>query len=122
MKLEYASEKEKELRIEKIEAALDNNLFKNKVEEACLQVELQFLQGNKSDFNEPKAIIGIDKTAELEILYEKEMKRFSACKYNKRGYCISSFYYAETVEALLSELIGTEDITGMTKERLNTLL
>lgn len=121
MKLEYASEKEKELRIEKIEAAIDNNLFKSRTEEVCLQVELQFLQGNKSDFNEPKAVIEIENGVELKILYEKGMNRFCAAKY-QRGRCISFFYYAETVEALLSELIGTEDITGMTKERLNTLL
>ena len=50
------------------------------------------------------------------------MNRFCAAKY-QRGRCISFFYYAETVEALLSELIGTEDgKKEMTKERLNTLL
>lgn len=38
---------EKELRITEIVAILENELYENEVEEHCLEIELQFLQGNK---------------------------------------------------------------------------
>lgn len=44
MRLEYNENQEKELRITEIEAILENELYENKVEEHCLEIELQFLQ------------------------------------------------------------------------------
>lgn len=46
MRLEYNDNQEKALRITEIQAILENNLYENKVEESCLEIELQFLQGN----------------------------------------------------------------------------
>lgn len=47
MRLEYNEEQENELRITEIEAILENELYENEEEEHCLEIELQFLQGNE---------------------------------------------------------------------------
>lgn len=51
MRLEYNENQEKELRITEIAAILENELYENEVEEHCLEIELQFLQGNKNTSN-----------------------------------------------------------------------
>lgn len=51
MRLEYNENQEKELRITEIEAILENDLYENEVEEHCLEIELQFLQGNKNTYD-----------------------------------------------------------------------
>lgn len=58
MRLEYNENQEKELRITEIVAILENELYENEVEEHCLEIELQFLQGNKNTYGEPYALIG----------------------------------------------------------------
>jgi len=58
MRLEYNENQEKELRITEIAAILENELYENEVEEHCLEIELQFLQGNKNTYGEPYAFIG----------------------------------------------------------------
>lgn len=55
MRLEYNENQEKELRITEIEAILENDLYENEVEEHCLEIELQFLQGNENTYGEPHA-------------------------------------------------------------------
>lgn len=59
MRLEYNEEQENELRITEIEAILENELYENEEEEHCLEIELQFLQGNE--------ILSQKKTQETEI-------------------------------------------------------
>lgn len=58
MRLEYNENQEKELRITEIVAILENELYENEVEEHCLEIELQFLQGNKNTYGETYAFIG----------------------------------------------------------------
>lgn len=52
MRLEYNEEQERELRITEIEAILENELYENKMEEHCLDIELQFLQGDENAHGE----------------------------------------------------------------------
>ena len=55
MRLEYNEEQERELRITEIEAILENKLYENEMEEHCLDIELQFLQGDENAHGEPYA-------------------------------------------------------------------
>lgn len=72
MRLEYNENQEKELRITEIEAILENDLYENEVEEHCLEIELQFLQGNKNTYGEPYAFIGTDNVS-FDVIYKYEM-------------------------------------------------
>lgn len=55
MRLEYNEEQERELRITEIEAILENELYENEMEEHYLDIELQFLQGDKNAHGESYA-------------------------------------------------------------------
>lgn len=70
-------EKETLLRITEIEATLANEEYENEVEECCLEIELQFLQGSKNAYNEPYAFIGTDNVS-FDVIYEEENDRYSA--------------------------------------------
>ena len=76
MRLEYNENQEKELRITEIEAILENDLYENEVEEHCLEIELQFLQGNKNTYGEPYAFIGTDNVS-FDVIYKYENDRYS---------------------------------------------
>ena len=75
MRLEYNENQEKELRITEIEAILENDLYENEVEEHCLEIELQFLQGNKNTYGEPYAFIGTDNVS-FDVIYKYENDRY----------------------------------------------
>ena len=70
MRLEYTDEQEKQLRITEIESVLENNLYKNEIEELTLEVELQFLEGRINVYGTPIAYIGITSNNGIEITYE----------------------------------------------------
>lgn len=77
-------EEETLLRITEIEAVLANEEYENEVEECCLEIELQFLQGNKNAYDEPYAFIGTDNVS-FDVIYEEENDRYSATMYDKDG-------------------------------------
>lgn len=64
-------EKETMLRIAEIEATLANEEYENEVEECCLEIELQLLQGSKNAYNEPYAFIGTDNVS-FDVSYTRK--------------------------------------------------
>lgn len=104
MRLEYNENQEKELRITEIEAILENDLYENEVEEHCLEIELQFLQGNKNTYGEPHAFVETDNVS-FYVIYEAGNNRYSATLYDKEGNpqlpCLNSENLEELVEHIL---------------------
>lgn len=103
MRLEYTEEQERELRIAEIEAILENHLRDSKIEELALEVELQFLQGNKNSCGEPLAYIEIDNGETLEIIFDGNIEQFSMLINDVEGNPMLPYYNADTVEKLLEE-------------------
>lgn len=103
MRLEYNENQEKELRITEIAAILENELYENEVEEHCLEIELQFLQGNKNTYGEPYAFIGTDSVS-FDIIYEKENNRYSATLYYKEGNPQRPYLSNESLEDLMEQI------------------
>lgn len=104
MRLEYNEEQEKELRITGIEAILENELYENEVEEHCLEIELQFLQGNKNTYGEPYACIGTDNVS-FDVIYEDENNRYSATLYDKNGNPQLPYLNSENLEELIGWIL-----------------
>lgn len=67
MRLEYDENQEKALRITKIQAILENDLYESEIEERCLEIELQFLQGNTNAYDKPKAFVQTDNVS-LDVI------------------------------------------------------
>lgn len=108
MRLEYDEEQEKRLRITEIEAILNNELYENEVEEHCLDIELQFLQGNENVYGEPYAFIGSDNVS-FDVIYEEENNRYSATLYNKEGNPQLPYLNSENIEKLVEQILKNED-------------
>lgn len=104
MRLEYNEEQEKELRITEIEAILENELYENEVEEYCLEIELQFLQGNENIYGEPYAFIGTDNVS-FDVIYENENNRYSATSYDKNGNPQHPYLNSENLEELIGQIL-----------------
>ncbi len=107
MRLEYNENQEKELRITEIEAILENDLYENEVEEHCLEIELQFLQGNKNTYGEPYAFIGTDNVS-FDVIYKYENDRYSATLYDKNGNPQRSYLNSENLEKLIGQILEIE--------------
>ena len=104
MRLEYNENQEKELRITEIEAILENDLYENEVEERCLEIELQFLQGNVDGYGTPIAFIGNDDVT-FEITYE-DNSYYSMLVHDKEGNPILPYYNADTLEELFESYMN----------------
>lgn len=104
MRLEYNENQEKELRITEIEAILENDLYENEVEEHCLEIELQFLQGNKNTYGEPHAFVETNNVS-FDIIYEYENDRYSATLYDKNGNPQLPYLNSENLEELIGQIL-----------------
>ena len=104
MRLEYDENQEKELRITEIQAILENDLYENETEEYCLEIELQFLQGEKNIYGEPYAFIGTD-DASFDVIYEYENDRYSATIYDKNGNPQRPYLNSENLEELVGQIL-----------------
>lgn len=108
MRLEYNEDQEKELRITEIEAILENELYENEVEEHCLEIELQFLQGNKNTYGEPCAFIGTDNVS-FDVIYEDENNRYSATLYDTNGNPKLPYLNSENLEELIGQILESKN-------------
>lgn len=87
-----------------MEAILENELYESEEEEHCLDIELQFLQGNKNAYGEPYAFIGTDNVS-FEVIYEEENNRYSATLYDKEGNPQLPYLNWETLEELVEQIL-----------------
>lgn len=97
-------EKETMLRIAEIETTLANEEYENEVEECCLEIELQFLQGSKNAYNEPYAFIGTDNVS-FDVIYEEENDRYSATLYDKDGNPQMPYLNDKDVHKLVEQIL-----------------
>lgn len=104
VRLEYNEEQERELRIAEIEATLENELYENEVDEHCLEIELQFLQGSKNTYSEPYAFIGTDSVS-FDVIYDEENSRYSATLYNKEGNPQLPYLNSGNLEKLVKQIL-----------------
>lgn len=104
MRLEYNEEQERELRITEIEAILENELYENEVEEHCLEIELQFLQGNENVYGEPCALVETDNVS-FEVVYEERNNNFSATLYDKQWNPQLPYLNSENLEELIGQIL-----------------
>lgn len=83
---------------------LENDLYENEVEEHCLEIELQFLQGNKNTYDEPQAFVETDNVS-FDVIYEYENNRYSATLYDKNGNPQHSYLNSENLEKLIEQIL-----------------
>ena len=104
MRLEYDKNQKKALRITEIQAILENNLYKNEMEKRCLEIELQFLQGNTDAYGEPKAFVQTDNVS-FDVIYEQENNRYSATLYNTDKNPLLPYLNDENLEKLVTQIL-----------------
>ena len=104
MRLEYNENQEKALRITEIQAILENDLYVNEVEERCLEIELQFLQGSTNAYDEPHAFVKTDNVS-FDVIYEQENDRYSATLYNADGNPQLPYLNSENLEKLVEQIL-----------------
>lgn len=104
MRLEYDENQKKALRITEIQAILENDLYENEVEERCLEIELQFLQGNTDAYDEPKAFIQTNNVS-FDVIYEQENDRYSATLYDVDGNPLLPYLNDENLEKLVTQIL-----------------
>lgn len=104
MRLEHDENQGEKLRITEIEVILENELYENEVEEHCLEIELQFLQGNENTYGEPYAFIGTDNVS-FDVVYEYENNRYSATLYDKNGNPQLPYLNNENLEELIRQIL-----------------
>lgn len=104
MRLEYDENQEKALRITEIQAILENDLYENEAEERCLEIELQFLQGNTNIYGEPKAFVQTDNIS-FDVIYEQENNRYSATLYDADGNPLLPYLNDENLEKLVTQIL-----------------
>lgn len=109
MRLEYNENQEKELRITEIETILENEVYENEVEKLCLDIELQFLQGNENSYGEPYACVGTNGVL-FDVIYEYENDRYSVTLYDKNGNPQRPYLNSENLEELIEEILEIKDI------------
>lgn len=102
--MEYIDEQERQLRIAEIEAVLNNELYEDETEEFCLEIELQFLEGNENSYGEPYAFIGTDSIS-FDVIYEEESKNFSATVYDENGNPLQPYLSSDNIEELVREIL-----------------
>lgn len=105
MRLEYTEDQERKLRITELEAILENGLYENKVEEICLDIELQFLQGSTNVYGEPYACIGTEDVS-FDVIYEEDNNKYSATVYDKEGNPQIPMLNNENLEKLIEEILN----------------
>ena len=123
MKLEYDENQEKELRITEIEAILENDLYENEVDELCLEIELQFLQGSENAYGESYAMIGTD-NASFDVIYDEGNNIYSATLYDKEGNPQLPYLNEETLNELVEQILKIENGRNliMWKEKYTEIL
>lgn len=104
MRLEYNETQEKALRITEIQAILENDLYENEVNEHCLEIELQFLQGDTNDYGKPHAFVKTDNVS-FDIIYEPENNRYSAKLYDADGNPQLPYLNNENLEKLVAQIL-----------------
>lgn len=104
MRLEYDENQEKALRITEIQAILENDLYEREIEERCLEIELQFLQGNTNAYGEPKAFVQTDNIS-FDVIYEQENDRYSATLYDKNKNPLLPYLNDENLEKLVIQIL-----------------
>jgi len=104
MRLEYDENQEKALRITEIQAILENDLYESEIEERCLEIELQFLQGNTNTYGEPKAFVQTDNVS-FDVIYEQENDRYSATLYDKNKNPLLPYLNDENLEKLVIQIL-----------------
>lgn len=104
MRLEYDENQERALRITEIQAILENDLYENEMEERCLEIELQFLQGNTNSYGEPKAFVQTDNVS-FDVIYEQENNRYSATLYDKNKNPLLPYLNDENLEKLVTQIL-----------------
>ena len=109
MRLEYNENQEKALRITEIQAILENDLYENEVEERCLEIELQFLQGNTNAYNEPQAFIQTDNIS-FDIIYEQKNDRYSATLYDKNKNPQRPYLNDKNLEKLITQILENHTV------------
>ena len=109
MRLKYNENQEKELRITEIETILENEVYENEVEKLCLDIELQFLQGNENSYGEPYACVGTNDVL-FDVIYEYENDRYSVTLYDKNGNPQRPYLNSENLEELIEEILEIKDI------------
>lgn len=107
MRLEYNGNQEKELRITEIKAILENEAYENEVEELCLNIELQFLQGYENSYGEPYACVGTNDVL-FDVIYEYENDRYSVTLYDKNGNPQRPYLNGENLEKLIGQILETK--------------
>lgn len=105
MRLEYNEEQEKQLRIIEIESILENDLYDSEIDKLALEIELQFLQGNKDGYEAPRAFVDIASGESLEVTYQQESSQFSVLIHDVNGVPVLPYYNADTIEELLMEVL-----------------
>lgn len=104
MRLEYNETQEKALRITEIQAILENDLYENEVEEHCLEIELQFLQGDTNDYGEPHAFVKTDNVS-FDVIYESENNKYSAMLYDADENPQLPYLNDENLEKLVTQIL-----------------
>ena len=104
MRLEYDENQERELRITEIQAILENDLYEKEVDKHCLEIELQFLQGNTNAYGEPQAFVQTDNVS-FDIIYERENNRYSATLYDKNNNQQLPYLNSENLEKLVEQIL-----------------
>lgn len=104
MRLEYDENQEKALRITEIQAILENDLYESEIEERCLEIELQFLQGNTNTYGAPKAFVQTDNVS-FDVIYEQENDRYSATLYDKNKNPLLPYLNDENLEKLVIQIL-----------------
>lgn len=104
MRLEYDENQEKALRITEIQDILENDLYESEIEERCLEIELQFLQGNTNAYGEPKAFVQTDNIS-FDVIYEQENDRYSATLYDKNKNPLLPYLNDENLEKLVIQIL-----------------
>ena len=104
MRLEYDENQKKALRITEIQTILENTLYKNEVEERCLEIELQFLQGNTDAYDEPKAFVQTNNVS-FDVIYEQENNRYSATLYDADKNPLLPYLNDENLEKLVTQIL-----------------
>lgn len=78
------------------------------MEEHCLEIELQFLQGDKNVYGEPHAFVKTDNVS-FDIIYEYEDDSYYAALYDKNGNPHLPYLNSENLEELIELILESND-------------
>ena len=74
------------------------------MEKHCLEIELQFLQGNTDAYDEPKAFVQTDNVS-FDVIYEQENERYSATLYDADGNPLFPYLNDKNLEKLVTQIL-----------------